>query len=55
MQLLSSPFRNKEEGYFIASALLKHICSSKRGMDAIRNLPSLKRIRSLVEELTRKR
>ncbi|KAM7525225.1 hypothetical protein LguiA_015127 [Lonicera macranthoides] len=53
--ILCEFFRNKEEGYFIASALLKHICSSKRGMDAIRNLPSLKRIRSLVEELTRKR
>ena len=48
-------FRNKEEGYFIASELLKKICSSPKGAEAVRKSPAhLKRLRSLVEELSRK-
>ncbi|XP_073145329.1 uncharacterized protein [Henckelia pumila] len=47
--------RNKEEGYFIASELLKRICRSEKGLNAIRNLPAyLKRLNNLAEELTRK-
>ncbi|KAL6197608.1 hypothetical protein ACLB2K_033215 [Fragaria x ananassa] len=47
--------RNKEEGYFIASELLKKICSSPKGAEAVRKSPAhLKRLRSLVEELSRK-
>ncbi|KAL6200989.1 hypothetical protein ACLB2K_024704 [Fragaria x ananassa] len=47
--------RNKEEGYFIASELLKKICSSPKGAKAVRKSPAyLKRLRSLVEELSRK-
>ncbi|XP_045815705.1 abnormal spindle-like microcephaly-associated protein homolog isoform X3 [Trifolium pratense] len=47
--------RNKEEGFFIASELLKKICSTHKGVDAILKSPALlKRLRSLVEELTRK-
>ncbi|KAM5588662.1 hypothetical protein ABKV19_006897 [Rosa sericea] len=47
--------RNKEEGYFIASELLKKICSSHKGAEAVRKSPAhLKRLRSLVEELGRK-
>ncbi|XP_050371617.1 uncharacterized protein LOC126789497 [Argentina anserina] len=46
--------RNKEEGYFIASELLKKICYSSNGAEAVRKLPAhLKRLRSLVEELSR--
>ena len=47
--------RSKEEGYFIASELLKKICSTHKGVEAMRKLPThLKRLHSLVEELTRK-
>ncbi|XP_057512986.1 uncharacterized protein LOC130795050 isoform X2 [Actinidia eriantha] len=47
--------RSKEEGYFIASELLKKICSNPQGVEAARNLPSLlKRLHNLVEDLTRK-
>lgn len=47
--------RNKEEGYFIASELLKKICASKKGAKAIRGSPALmKRLNNLVEELSRK-
>ncbi|GFP97026.1 abnormal spindle-like microcephaly-associated protein homolog [Phtheirospermum japonicum] len=47
--------RNKEEGYFIASELLKRICASKNGVNAIRKSPAfLKRLNSLAEELARK-
>ncbi|KAK2359008.1 P-loop containing nucleoside triphosphate hydrolase superfamily protein [Trifolium repens] len=47
--------RNKEEGFFIASELLKKICSTRKGVDAILKSPALlKRLRGLVEELTRK-
>ncbi|XP_057498724.1 LOW QUALITY PROTEIN: uncharacterized protein LOC130783194 [Actinidia eriantha] len=47
--------RNKEEGYFIASELLKTICSNPKGVEAARNLPALlKRLHNLVEDLTRK-
>ena len=48
-------FRNKEEAYFIASDVLKKICSSHKGVEAVRKLPALvKRLHALVEELTRK-
>ncbi|CAN8325532.1 unnamed protein product [Cochlearia groenlandica] len=47
--------RNKEEAYFIASDVLKRICSSRKGVEAVRKLPSLlKRLHSLIEELRRK-
>ncbi|XP_024925563.3 uncharacterized protein LOC107420336 isoform X1 [Ziziphus jujuba] len=47
--------RNKEEGYFIASDLLKKICSSQKGIEAVRRSPALlKRLHTLVDELTRK-
>jgi abnormal spindle-like microcephaly-associated protein len=47
--------RNKEEAYFIASDVLKKICSSHKGVEAVRKLPALvKRLHVLVEELTRK-
>ncbi|KAL3627521.1 hypothetical protein CASFOL_028884 [Castilleja foliolosa] len=47
--------RNKEEGYFVASELLKRICGSKNGANAIRKSPFfLKKLNSLAEELTRK-
>ncbi|XP_015574312.1 abnormal spindle-like microcephaly-associated protein isoform X2 [Ricinus communis] len=47
--------RNKEDGYFIASEILKKICSNKKGGQSLRKLPALiKRLHSLVEELTRK-
>ncbi|CAK9146844.1 unnamed protein product [Ilex paraguariensis] len=47
--------RNKEEGYFIASELLKRICLDKKGIEAVHNLPALvKRLHNLVEELARK-
>ncbi|KAE7995452.1 hypothetical protein FH972_000241 [Carpinus fangiana] len=47
--------RSKEEGFFIASELLKKICSTHKGVEAIRKLPThLKRLQGLVEELTRK-
>ncbi|KAI3456438.1 hypothetical protein Pfo_013101 [Paulownia fortunei] len=47
--------RNKEEGYFIASELLKKICASENGAKAIRKSPALlKRLNNLVEELARK-
>ncbi|XP_004507698.1 uncharacterized protein [Cicer arietinum] len=47
--------RNKEEGFFIASQLLKKICSTHKGVDAILKSPALlKRLHGLVEELTRK-
>ncbi|PKI61013.1 hypothetical protein CRG98_018575 [Punica granatum] len=47
--------RNKDEGYFIASELLKKICLEHRGVEAVRRLPALvKRLNGLVEELKRK-
>ncbi|KAK6149768.1 hypothetical protein DH2020_017293 [Rehmannia glutinosa] len=47
--------RNKEEGYFIASELLKKICATESGANAIRKSPALlKRLNNLVEELARK-
>ncbi|KAK0577950.1 hypothetical protein LWI29_002761 [Acer saccharum] len=47
--------RNKDDGYFIASQILKKICSNQKGLEAICKLrPHLKRLKSLVEELTRK-
>ncbi|CAN6690108.1 unnamed protein product [Malus baccata var. baccata] len=47
--------RNKEEGYFTASELLKKICASRKGVEAVRKSPALlKRLHNLVEELTRK-
>ncbi|XP_059662135.1 uncharacterized protein LOC132308145 [Cornus florida] len=48
-------FLRNKEGYFIASELLKKICSNQKGVEAVRNLPALlKRLHNLVEDLTRK-
>ncbi|PON84060.1 Beta-catenin [Trema orientale] len=53
--ILWEMLRNKEEGYFIASELLRKICSSRKGVEAVRRSPALlKRLHSHVEELTRK-
>ncbi|KAG4177996.1 hypothetical protein ERO13_A10G013700v2 [Gossypium hirsutum] len=47
--------RNKEEGYFIASQILKKICSNENGVITVHKFPALlKRLYNLVEELTRK-
>ncbi|XP_011037676.1 PREDICTED: abnormal spindle-like microcephaly-associated protein homolog isoform X2 [Populus euphratica] len=47
--------RNKEEGYFIASDVMKKICSHQKGVEMVlRKPPIIKRLHSLVEELTRK-
>ena len=47
--------RNKEDGYFITSELLKKIASTDEGVKAICKLPALvKRLHALVEELKRK-
>ncbi|XP_052727895.1 uncharacterized protein LOC108332569 isoform X1 [Vigna angularis] len=47
--------RNKNEGYFIASELLKKICSTGKGVEAILKSPALlKRLHGLVEDLKRK-
>jgi len=48
-------YRNKEEGYFIACEILKQLCTSPKGVEAIRCLPSmLKRLHALAEDLTKK-
>ncbi|KAL5578866.1 hypothetical protein UlMin_011308 [Ulmus minor] len=53
--ILREMIRNKEEVYFIASDLLKKICASRKGIEAVRKSPALlKRLHNLVEELTRK-
>ncbi|KAK7264494.1 hypothetical protein RJT34_32103 [Clitoria ternatea] len=47
--------RNKNEGYFMASELLKKMCSTRSGVEVIVRSPALlKRLHGLVEELTRK-
>ncbi|XP_048435475.1 uncharacterized protein LOC125475150 [Pyrus x bretschneideri] len=47
--------RNKEEGYFTASELLKKVCASRKGVEAVRKSPALlKRLHNLVKELSRK-
>ncbi|XP_027184330.1 abnormal spindle-like microcephaly-associated protein homolog isoform X1 [Coffea eugenioides] len=47
--------RNKEEGYFIASDLLKKICVTRKGVEAVDKQPALlKRLHSLVEDLAKK-
>ncbi|XP_042479101.1 abnormal spindle-like microcephaly-associated protein homolog isoform X2 [Macadamia integrifolia] len=47
--------RNKEEGFFIASELLKKLCSTQKGYDAVHRRPLLlKRLYSLAEDLKRK-
>ncbi|KAK8592272.1 hypothetical protein V6N13_062858 [Hibiscus sabdariffa] len=53
--ILWEMLRNKEEGYFIASEILKKICSNLKGVKAVHKLPALlKRLHNLVEDLTRK-
>ncbi|PIA27467.1 hypothetical protein AQUCO_07700024v1, partial [Aquilegia coerulea] len=53
--ILREMLRNKEEGYFIASDLLKKLCSTKKGVASVLNLPALlKRLHRLVKDLTRK-
>ncbi|KAL2339173.1 hypothetical protein Fmac_013619 [Flemingia macrophylla] len=47
--------RNKNEGYFVVSELLKKICSTRIGIETIFKSPALlKRLHGLVEDLTRK-
>ncbi|GFP84084.1 hypothetical protein PHJA_000552000 [Phtheirospermum japonicum] len=46
--------QNKKEGYFIALELLKRICESENGVNAIRKSLALKWLNSLAEELARK-
>ncbi|KAJ9566243.1 hypothetical protein OSB04_002209 [Centaurea solstitialis] len=47
--------RNKEDTYFITADLLRNICSNKKGVERLRNLPALvKRLHNLVEDLKRK-
>ncbi|XP_065879839.1 uncharacterized protein [Euphorbia lathyris] len=47
--------RNKDEGYFIASEILKKICSNQKGAESFWKVPGLlKRLLNLVEELKRK-
>ncbi|KAL4309998.1 hypothetical protein GQ457_01G042960 [Hibiscus cannabinus] len=53
--ILWEMLRNKEEGYFIASEILKKICSNPKGVKAVHKLPALlKRLHNLIEDLTRK-
>ncbi|XP_059292899.1 uncharacterized protein LOC132046322 isoform X3 [Lycium ferocissimum] len=53
--IVSEFLRNKEEGYFIASDLLKKIFTKKKGVEAVRKSPALlKRLHNHVEELSRK-
>ncbi|XP_016491298.2 uncharacterized protein LOC107810980 isoform X2 [Nicotiana tabacum] len=53
--ILREFLRNKEEGYFIASDLLKKIFTEKTGVEAVHKLPALlRRLRDHVEELSRK-
>ncbi|XP_030533430.1 abnormal spindle-like microcephaly-associated protein isoform X2 [Rhodamnia argentea] len=47
--------RNKEDRFFIASELLKRICTRDKGVEALHQSPSLlKRLNGLVEELMRR-
>ncbi|KAK6932324.1 IQ motif, EF-hand binding site [Dillenia turbinata] len=47
--------RNKDDGYFIASELLKRICLKGKGVEAVCKFPPLlKRLHNLVEDLRRK-
>ncbi|KAL5972677.1 hypothetical protein ACLOJK_039482 [Asimina triloba] len=47
--------RNKDDGYFIAADLLKKLCSSEEGIEAVHKLPVyLKRLSNLAEDLERK-
>ncbi|RDX88651.1 Abnormal spindle-like microcephaly-associated protein-like, partial [Mucuna pruriens] len=47
--------RNKNEGYFVATELLKKICSTRIGVETLFKSPALlKRLHGLVEDLTRK-
>ncbi|KAE8728826.1 Binding,calmodulin binding [Hibiscus syriacus] len=53
--ILWEMLRNKEEGYFIASEILKKICSNPKDVKAVHKLPALlKRLHILAEDLTRK-
>ncbi|CAK9327330.1 unnamed protein product [Citrullus colocynthis] len=53
--LLWELLRNKEDGFFIASEVLKKICRNEKGIEAVRKSSDLlKRLNSLAEELTRK-
>ncbi|KAF8409541.1 hypothetical protein HHK36_005619 [Tetracentron sinense] len=47
--------RNKEEGYFIASEILRKLCSTQKGVETVRKLPAfMKRLHNLIEDLKRK-
>lgn len=47
--------RNKSEGFFIAAELLKKMCSTQEGLDAVHNLQGhLRRLNFLAQDLERK-
>ncbi|KAF5178672.1 Abnormal spindle-like microcephaly-associated protein isogeny [Thalictrum thalictroides] len=53
--ILREMLRNKEEGYFIASNLLKNLCSTEKGVASVLKLPALlKRLHKHVNDLTKK-
>ncbi|OVA06091.1 Armadillo [Macleaya cordata] len=56
LELIVSEFlRNKEEGYYIASQLLKKLFLTPKGIQTIRSLPALlKRLHNLVDDLKRR-
>ncbi|KAL8140200.1 hypothetical protein V2J09_006221 [Rumex salicifolius] len=53
--ILWEMLRNKEEGYYIVCDLLKKICNTRKGVEAMHRLPFLlKRLSALVDEMSRK-
>jgi abnormal spindle-like microcephaly-associated protein len=47
--------RNKADGFFIASDILKSLCESKEGRETVQALSHLiKRLRNLVHDLEKK-
>ncbi|KAL5730811.1 hypothetical protein ACHQM5_003602 [Ranunculus cassubicifolius] len=53
--ILREMLRNKDEGYFIASEILRKLCLTKKGVEVAWKSPALvKRLHSQVGELTRK-
>lgn len=52
---VNEKIRNKEENYFIASGLLKKICTNPKGVQAVLKMTAmLKRLLALVDEPTKK-
>ncbi|KAF5742181.1 abnormal spindle-like microcephaly-associated protein [Tripterygium wilfordii] len=55
VEIILWEFLRNKDAYFIAHEILKKICSNHKGVEALRKSPSLlKRLHSLVDELTRK-